>query len=189
MARHAVSAEDWVLTRQKGKLNLARHAEVGFELRVLGLKLGRQESQPVSFFLQGVLQLFDGGEILVNAGDADDFAPGIPKGQFGGVIPRYPPVRMHEPLDFTDERLPGLHDAPFIFGGAPGRLFRPEIKVALADEIRRVPRPHEIRHRPADAEEPALGVFEINLVWGILEEKPEKVLAEGNIIHIRGNEF
>jgi hypothetical protein len=64
----------------------------------------------------------------------------------------------------------------FIGEGLPGVFVGENVKVRLADGLRRVPQPKAFCHGGIDADKAALAVFEIDMVWNRFEQAPEKGL-------------
>lgn len=58
----------------------------------------------------------------------------------------------------------------------PGVFFREEIKVRFAERLARVGKAEPLQMCPAIAQEPALGVFEINAVREIIHEGSQQEL-------------
>ncbi len=116
------------------------------------------------------------GEISVDAENSDHVAGRIFQRQFSGVIPGDPPARIDQPFHFANQRLSRFHYAFFVCGRLTGSLLRPKIKIAFADQVRRAGYAHEFGHRSTRANESAVGVFEINLVYGVLEKEIKKLL-------------
>jgi hypothetical protein len=85
-------------------------------------------------------------------------------------------------LDLSYHRLPSFHNSLFVSSRLPGRLLRPEVEIALADEIIWVSNVHVFCNGAAGAEKAALSIFEINLVGRVLEQETEKILPEGESI-------
>jgi hypothetical protein len=55
-------------------------------------------------------------------------------------------------------------------------LLRPKIEIAFADQLCRARYAHEFGHRSTRACESTRSVFEVNLVYGVLEKEIKKLL-------------
>src|ERR1700751_2985166 len=73
MPGNIVPGEGGVFTREQSELEFPCHVKIRFELSVLGRKRGSGDPESISFFLQRVFHPLDGGKILVDPTDADDF--------------------------------------------------------------------------------------------------------------------
>jgi uncharacterized protein len=186
---NVVSGQRGILPRQEGKLEFVRHAEVRLELSVFSRKFGAGDPEPIPLFLQGVFHVLHSGKILINATDADDFASGVPQGQFAGVIPADPATRINELLDLTNHWYAGLDDPLFVRRCLSRGRFRPEVKVSLTDQVGRLLHSHKFRNRSADAGETAFRIFEVNLIRRVLQEEREKILLESDVILAWGRDF
>jgi hypothetical protein len=78
--------------------------------------------------------------------------------------------------------LPGFDNSLFVSGRLSSRLLRPEVEIALADEIVWVCNVHVFCNRAAGAEKATLAILEIYLVGGVFEQETEKILPEGESI-------
>ena len=70
-----------------------------------------------------LLEFFDLGDIPANPEVADDFSLAILQRKLGGQCPGGMAFRMEFPLDFSEDRLAGLHDERLI-GQSRGGMFR-----------------------------------------------------------------
>ena len=67
MTSDVVAVERGIFSRQQRQLDLARHAKVCLELRILGCQLRSGEPQPIAFLFEGILHLLYHSEIPVDA--------------------------------------------------------------------------------------------------------------------------
>ena len=114
-----------------------------------------------------------GRDVAGEAEGADDLPAGVPKGHFGREGPGLHLVRPDGPLLQIGHGLAGLDDLLLALVGALGELAGEEVEVPLADRLGGVGEAEARREGPADTEEAALAVLEVDEVLEGVEQEDE----------------
>ena len=93
----------------------------------------------------------------------------------GGHDPGRVPVGPRLLLLLVDHGLAGAEDLLLVRQRLPGMLLGEEVPVALADGLASVGQSEKGGHRPVDADEPALGVLEVDVVGEVVHQGVQQV--------------
>ena len=136
----------------------------------------QHELEAILRLRQGRLGLLAPGDVARDAERADHVPVDIPVGELRGRHPGPAAVGPGLALLSVDQGQAGPHDLPFVLEGRPSMIGQEEVGIGLADRLRGVAQAERRGQGRADQREAALGVLEVDVVRGAVEQCVEPCL-------------
>ena len=128
-------------------------------------------------FLEGFVGIVQLGNVPRDTESPHQAALGVAQGGFGGEHPdRCPVGPAGLQFDLVHDGRHGLHDAALILEANFGLFRGMKVEVGLAKGLCGIVKPEIVGQRAADAEESALGVFEIDVIRARFEHRMQENL-------------